>query len=445
MSSLTTNLRLLSLSLLSGRWDKPGLCERLALALEASAIDTDQLASRLLFHFEAGQMPNRQRLMGFLANEISLQQRFSSPDAKPPRLLLDPPGMGRPPKAMVTLPLPPLETHKDLAQWLGLFEHELAWFADLERRQGRVTQTKLHHYRYQWIEKRSGELRLIEIPKPRIKAIQRRILREILNRLPPHPAAHGFVRGRSTRSFAESHLGSPALLRMDLKDFFHSVPVARIGALFRRVGYPANVAWLLQGLSTHSTSEALAGEAFGKLPWQQRKRLADKHLPQGAPTSPALANLCAWRFDCRLQGLADRFGFAYTRYADDIAFSGERELLRLAPFLQGVIGAIALEEGFEINYRKTSVRSAAQSQRLAGMVINRKTNLPRKEFDRLKAILHNCIYQGPEKQNRQEHADFQAHLAGRIAYVKWLNPARGEQLHQLWKRIEWPESLQGKK
>jgi retron-type reverse transcriptase len=439
LSTLATNLRLLALSLLAGAWDKSSLIDRLEEALDYRPSDAAQLATRLLFHFDEGQAPSRQRLLAFLANEPSLQQHFASEETQPPKLILDPPRMGHLPEGMITLPLPPLETRKDLHEWLGLLDHELAWFADLERRQNRVTQSRLHHYRYQWIEKRSGELRLIEIPKDRIKAIQRKILREILNRLPPHPAAHGFCRGRSTRSYVQAHLHQPVLLRMDLKDFFHSVPVARIGALFRRVGYPANVAWLLQGLTTHSTSQTLAGEAFEKLSWHQRKRLAEKHLPQGAPTSPSLANLCAWRFDCRLQGVADRFGLAYTRYADDIAFSGDRELLRLAPFLQGLIGAIALEEGFEINHRKTRLRTQSQSQRLAGMVINQKANLSRSDFDRLKAILHNSIHKGPESQNRQGHADFKSHLAGRIAYVNWLNPSRGERLHRLWKRVEWQD------
>jgi hypothetical protein len=232
LSTLATNLRLLALSVLAGAWDKPSLIERLEQALDYSASDAAQLATRLLFHFDGGQAPSRQKILTFLANEASLQQHFTSTDAHPPKLILDPPRMGRLPEGMIALPLPPLETRKDLAEWLGLFDHELAWFADLERRQSRVTHSRLHHYRYRWIEKRSAELRLIEIPKPRIKAIQRKILRQILNRLPPHPTAHGFCRGRSSRSYVEAHLGRPVLLRMDLKDFFHSVPVARVGALF---------------------------------------------------------------------------------------------------------------------------------------------------------------------------------------------------------------------
>ena len=440
MSDLTTNLRLLAVSLLGGTWDRPSLVERLERALDGGPPDPGRLAARLLFHFEAGEPPTRKELLTVLYNKETLHRRFTDPDASPPRLLLDPPQMGRPPKRLITLPQPSLETRKNLAQWLGLFDHELAWFADLEGRQFRVDESRLHHYSYRWIEKRSGELRLIEIPKPRLKAIQRRILREILNRMPPHPSAHGFRRGRSIRSYVQAHVEKPVLLRMDLKDFFHSVPVARIGALFRRVGYPENVARLLRGLCTHSSSEALAGDSFRSLTWERRKLLARKHLPQGAPSSPALANLCAWRFDCRLQGLAERFGLDYSRYADDLAFSGERHLLRIAPFLQGLIGAIALEEGFEINHRKTRLRTRAQSQRLAGMVINQKPNLPRAEFDRLKAILHNCIHQSPASQNREGHADFKAHLAGRIAYVRWLNPAKGERLQNLWNEIEWAEA-----
>ena len=185
----------------------------------------------------------------------------------------------------------------------SFFSHK-AWFADREGRQSRVREAKLHHYRYRWLDKPSGGRRLLEIPKVRLKTLQRQILHELLDRVPAHPAAHGFRRHRSCLSYVSPHVGQAALLRMDLQDFFHSVPVWRIGALFRRLGYPASVARLLQGLCTHSVSPTLAGQAFGCLDWQTRQRLRHKHLPQGAPSSPAIANLCAWRLDCRLQGLA---------------------------------------------------------------------------------------------------------------------------------------------
>jgi hypothetical protein len=431
---------MLALSILGSAWDKQALTDCIQRSLEGGPPDPRRLAARLVFHFDAGQPPSKNRLISFLSADNELRQRFNEQDQEQrPLILLDSPVMASPPDNLVTFPLPPLPTVKDLRYWLGLFDHELAWFADCERRQGKVTQSRLHHYRYQWIEKRSGPPRLIEIPKTRLKIIQHQILREILNRVPPHPCAKGFIRGRSIKHFVEPHAGKAVVLRMDLKDFFHTVPVSRIGALFRRLGYPWAVAQLLQGLCTHTSSPSLAGETFQTLPWAMQKRLADKHLPQGAPTSPALANLAAWRFDCRLQGVADRFSLDYTRYADDLAFSGDRELLRLAPFLKGVIGAIAIDEGFEINHRKTRVQTQAQAQRLGGMVINQKPNLPREAFDRLKAILHNCVRWGPESQNREGVDDFKAHLGGRVAYAVWLNPKKGERLRRLWQRIEWPE------
>ncbi|PUB87525.1 MAG: RNA-directed DNA polymerase [gamma proteobacterium symbiont of Ctena orbiculata] len=438
MSCFNNNLRLLTLSILGGVWEKHALCDRLQRTLEGGPPDPGRLAARLIFHFDEGQPPSHKQLVNFLHADDELHQRFERQDRKEqPVILLDSPVMGRPPDKLLTFPLPSLSTVKGLQQWLGLFDHELAWFADRERRQCKVTESRLHHYRYRWIEKRSGPPRLIEIPKPRLKMLQHQILREILNRVPPHPCAQGFVRGRSIKHFVEPHLGKEVVLRLDLKDFFHTVPVSRIGALFHRLGYPWSVARLLQGLSTHASSPSLAGNTFHRLPWAMQKRLRDKHLPQGAPTSPALANLAAFRFDCRLQGVANRFSLDYTRYADDLAFSGNRELLRLAPFLKGLIGAIAIEEGFEINHRKTRAQTQAQSQRLGGMVINQRPNLPREEFDRLKAILHNCVRWGPESQNREGVDDFKAHLGGRVAYAVWLNPKKGKRLRYLWKRIQW--------
>ena len=225
---------------------------------------------------------------------------------------------------------------------------------------------------------------------------------------------------------------------MDLKDFFHSVPVAKIGALFRRLGYPANVAWLLQGLCTHAASPSLAGEAFAALNWERRKRLTGKHLAQGAPTSAPLANLCAYRLDCRLQGLARRYGLRYSRYADDLAFSGARHLASLAGFVESLVGAIALDEGFCLNHKKTRLRLRSQRQKLAGVVVNERINCPRREWDQLKAILHNCRKHGPASQNRDGHRNFRAHLQGRVAYVAWLSPARGQKLRRLWEDIDWP-------
>ena len=153
-----------------------------------------------------------------------------------------------------------------------------------------------------------------------MKAVQRQILAGILNRVPAHPAVHGFVRGRSIKSFAEPHAGKVVVLRMDLKDFFPSVRRARVQALFRTLGYPEIAADLLGGIVTTRTPRDVLRGFKGDDLAEMRRMYEQSHLPQGAPTSPALANACCWRLDCRLAGLAEAAGAAYTRYAGRSGF-----------------------------------------------------------------------------------------------------------------------------
>ncbi len=437
MPSKLTKARWLALSVQGGPWTRETVVERIARVLPPEFGDLERLAARLSCQFDENSAPGIDDLAGFFLREPSLQTALESKVSI--SLSLDSPVMDEHPAGLVTFPLPRLSTWKDVGLWLSLDDREIAWFADCKLRQSRVTEKRLHHYHYSWIRKRSGKLRLLEIPKSRLKEIQRTVLHDILNRIPAHPCTHGFHRGRSTKTFVAPHIGQDVILRFDLADFFHSVPLGRITALFRRLGYPPNVARLLQGFCTHSVSPPLAGNAFNELPWYARKRLQCKHLPQGAPSSPQLANLCAWRLDCRLQGFADRFGFHYTRYADDMAFSGGGSLARMSDFIERLVGGIAIEEGFLLNHRKTRLRTSSQRQYLAGIVANKKLNCRRSDWDQLKAILYNCVRYGPESQNRDQVADFKAHLRGRLAYISWINPSRGAKLKRLWDQIIWSQ------
>jgi hypothetical protein len=167
------------------------------------------------------------------------------------------------------------------------------------------------------------------------------------------------------------------------------------------------------------------------------RRLATPHLPQGAPTSPALANLCAHRLDRRLTGLAAAFGARYSRYADDLVLSGDARLHRRAPVLRAAVAAVAREEGFHVNLAKTNLMTRAGRQRVAGIVVNEHPNLARPEYDRLKAILHDAERHGPEAANRAGHPAFREHLQGRIAWLESLHPARGARLRERFGRIAW--------
>jgi RNA-directed DNA polymerase len=340
----------------------------------------------------------------------------------------------------------PMASSGELAAALGLRQEELDWFADAQRLNARANSPKLSHYHHHWVAKARGGWRLLEAPKARLKRMQRWLLDNVVAPIQPSDVAHGFVQGRSVRTFVAPHVGRPVVVRMDLEDFFASVSRARVVALFRRVGYPRPVAAALAGLCTAPTPEAvLAAHPREAVDLAQRflmnARLRDAHLPQGAPTSPALSNLAAWRLDRRVAGLAAGFGATMTRYADDLAFSGDEAFGRSLRFFLARVGAIALEEGFRVNHRKTRVMRQGRRQSLCGLVVNDTANLPRRERDRLRATLFNAARSGLDSQNRDARPDFRRHLEGRVAWAAALNPAFGRRAKGMLGRVsaETPE------
>jgi RNA-directed DNA polymerase len=368
-------------------------------------------------------------------------------------------------------PVPELADAGALAAFLGLADGELAWLADARGLERGADDERLRNYRYATRPRRSSGLpRVIESPKPRLKAAQRRVLHDVLDWIPAHPAAHGFTRGRSVVSHASSHVGEYAVLRIDLQDFFASIAAARVYGIFRAAGYPEVVAHALAALTTNAVpSEVLAEIAPATVPGAReprpavsaagfgvkvlpsvtltppsldalarlRRRLATPHLPQGAPTSPALANLAAFGLDRRLTGLAAALGLTYTRYADDLTFSGGRLLVQRAAGVRATVARIAAEEGFVVNERKTTLATRAGRQTVCGVVVNDRTNVTRAEYDTLKAILHNAATGDPQAQNRDGVPDLRAHLLGRIAWVASLHPSRGARLRAGFERIIW--------
>jgi RNA-directed DNA polymerase len=326
-----------------------------------------------------------------------------------------------------TWKIPEITTLSDLAETLRLHPDDLGWL---------ISRGQVEHYRHRWqVKPKSGRFRLIESPKVLLKFAQRQVLRKILHAIPPHEAARGFRPGCSVRDFVEPHTGKALLVRFDLEDFFPSITAARILQVFLTAGYPEAVARALTRLTTHAALPSVLDEKL--LTWPERRRLATPHLPQGAPTSPALANLSAFHLDCRLAGLAKAAGADYTRYADDLLFSGDTNFARQARRYEVAVGAIIIKEGFRPNHHKTRVLRQGQKQHAAGLVLNEKPNIDRREFDRLKAILTNCARHGPASQNRENHPDFAAHLAGKLAWVRFIHPGKESKLREIFGRIEW--------
>jgi retron-type reverse transcriptase len=205
--------------------------------------------------------------------------------------------------------------------------------------------------------------------------------------------------------------------------------------MFVKLGYPRHVAGTLARLCVNRTP---AGAFIDRaIPWADRQPLRSPHLPQGSPCSPALANLCAFRLDIRLHALAESMGAVYSRYADDMVFSGDATLERAMDRFHVQVAAIALEEGFRVNTRKTRMMRAGTRQQVTGIVVNRHPNVSRQEFDTLKATLSNCVRHGPASQNRDGRPDYQAYLRGKVAYVAMVNPARGQRLKRLMDKVRW--------
>jgi retron-type reverse transcriptase len=427
-------------ALATGEWTATGLRDSLARVANDRRVRAPGLFNRILTHFPVS--PGYRPLLAFLVADAGLARAIDRvADQRP--TASHRPAMGEPPPQLGALAIPQLPTANALADWLGIGPRRLLWYADVAGRNRKHPPGPLRTYRHRWLAKPGGRSRLLEVPTARLKTIQRKILTEVLDQVPAHSAAHGFRPGRSAITNAQQHCAREFVLKFDLADFFPSVPATRIYRLFRTLGYPDAVARLLAGLcTTRLPSDVWESRPHPAADGSDRAaglRFSERHLPQGAPTSPALANLAAHRLDRRLAGIARRIEATYTRYADDLTFSGNATLARRAKRLAHLVAVVAGEEGFELNFHKTRVMRRTARQTVTGVVVNAHPNLPRVEFDQLKAILTNCVRHGPAGQNRDRHPDFRRHLAGKVAHLSAVNPARGRKLWALFDRIAWPE------
>ena len=433
----------LTRAFLDGRWRADDLAERGAGVLDPRPTWIELLSfATVALTRSTPTVHERARVQAFI--EGWLADRPDTGERAPQVIALLEPGVQRsgPVRRRVIargFPIAEIETVADLAERLELDGGQLAWLADVRGMERYAPDERLRNYRYRWVPRRSGLPRLIEAPKLRLKEVQRWILREILSGVPAHDAAHGFTRGRSAITHATLHCGQPAVLSLDLRDFFPSIPAGRVFGIFCTLGYPRRVAHVLTGLCTNVAAitawNALApGGTEDGARFRLGRALATPHLPQGAPTSPALANLAAFGLDRRLTGLGTRFGLRYSRYADDLTFSGPALGGKRSAAVAQYAARIAREEGFALQPRKSRLRTSARRQLVTGVVVNAHPNLARDEYDRLRATLHRLTLDGPPAD---EGVDLRAQIRGRVAWAESLNPGRGVKLRRLYDRIEW--------
>lgn len=305
--------------------------------------------------------------------------------------------------------LPEWTTEEGLATALNLTVKQLRHYS-LHRQRDATS-----HYVCFAIRKRSGGQRLIHAPKRRLKAIQRTLDATLTSKLPVSPHAHGFRKGRSIATNAAPHVNKAVVIKLDIADCFPTIHFGRVRGLLIAYGYSYPVAQTLAVLMTEAPRQPVeVGESLFHVP------VGPRVCVQGAPTSPALCNAVLRRLDYRLAGLARKHGFDFTRYADDLTFSGDD--LGKIKLIVTLAARIAREEGLPLNRRKTRILRRGQRQSVTGVTVNSTVGLSRRERRRLRAALHQ------QRQSMDSPPEIERRLRGNLAYLHMLNPAQAAAL-----------------
>ena len=283
--------------------------------------------------------------------------------------------------------------------------------------------SKTSHYKRYLIPKKRGGHRHISAPMPRLKSAQHWILEHILYLVPLHPAAHGFVPGRSILTNAQPHVNTEIVINVDLKDFFPSVSYPRVKGTFKALGYSDQIATILGLICTEATQEAVSLEGETYFIDQ-----GERHLPQGAPTSPAITNILCRRLDKRLQGAADKRGFTYTRYADDMTFSTTSTDPKTLQQMVWQLRQVIADEGFTLHPDKFRIMRKGSRQEVTGIIVNEKMGIDRRKLKRFRALLFQIETQGPQGKHWEGNTNVLAAIRGFANYVAMVDPGKGKPL-----------------
>ena len=269
---------------------------------------------------------------------------------------------------------------------------------------------------YSWNEpKKSGGTRPIDAPIDKLKMVQNRINERMLQRTRIHQAACGGVRGKRLSDNLKPHLRQQMVVGFDLKSFFPSISSKQVYCTFCSMGASPDVARILTRLTTFKD-----------------------RIPEGAPTSPMIANLVAGYgsqscLDRRIEGLCTKHRSHYTRWVDDITISGPMYL----PRLQSTVERIIDQSNFSPNKDKTCFASKKESQVVTGHIVNVKPNIKKSERRKLRAILHRCRTQGPEAVAIGSVKRLKQQLRGKIAHIQSVNPEVGAKFLKEFDSIRW--------
>lgn len=277
-----------------------------------------------------------------------------------------------------------------------------------------ISNPEKYYYNF-LISKKSGGKRQINVPNYYLSLCQAFIKDEILNKIKIHPNANGFAFSKSIITNAQIHTNKEVILNIDLKDFFPSIESKKVFYVFNKLcGYDKSLSFCLTRLVMYNGG-----------------------LPQGACTSPILSNIVSYKLDLRLSGLARSLGINYSRYADDITFSGER--CKINDKLLNTIRYIISDCGYTINDKKTRFQTNKGKQEVTGIIVNNnEISVPKEYIREIRQELYYISKFGineHKKRNNIYNKNYKDHLKGKIMFVYSINKEKGIQLLNIYNKI----------
>jgi RNA-directed DNA polymerase len=281
----------------------------------------------------------------------------------------------------------------------------------------------INEYYYSFpVTKSTGKKRWIDAPNDELKAIQLNILHEFLYQFQPHECSFGFEKGKSVKDGAVQHQGAEVLLTMDITNFFNSFSRSNV---FDGLDYFAKKALSAHKQTVISAYEAELHALAGLMCYMG-------HVPQGAPSSPALTNLLCYVLDARLDDLAQKYKCTYTRYADDMSFSSKNKSLDIGELKKPITTAVETYRiaHLRINTKKTRIQRKHKRMSVTGIVINNGLSVPRWKWRNFQAELYNL-----SRDNTHISLEKYQQLRGYIEWMRTLNPARAQKFMNLLGKI----------
>lgn len=309
------------------------------------------------------------------------------------------------------------------------------------------TPYKKLRYNYYKLKKKRGGFREIMSPSKELKYIQKWIYVNILSKFPLRDSCKGFRKGISIKDNAMVHEGADVLLKVDLLRYYDTITEQMVFGVFADMGYAKNLAVSLAKLTTAEHRSSY----WKSIPEKEREQMGVNHndfpavLPQGAPSSPAIANIVATQMDKRFDKLSEKLGYSYSRYADDLTFS-IKNLAKLPT--QKLIRIIISEEKFVINENKIKYFRRGNKQFVTGLTIANGINVPKKYRKFILSEIHYCKTFGPvahlERNSKnqlipQNTLVYHDWLLGHICFIKSINEKAGNKMFEEFNKINWPK------